>query len=185
MNFPDQNYIKTHLRGCLELALFLKRGTERFKPTTNDFWLSFLIPTLLIPLNVIQAYAYPEFRDAPWSMMIVIFGYQVMISTAFFLGSVWLLCWPLERKAEFTKFGSAYNWLSITGVVISVPYMLLFVLTPLDADQLSHLLITTVGFFFCVLAFAIRYILNVSWVVALLITALAAGCEVLAALMLF
>lgn len=185
MNLSIKDYILTHLRGCLELSLFLKRGADKFQGSSDSLWLSFLVPVILIPINVVQAYAYPEFRDTPWTTMLVIFSYQVVISTAFFLGSAWLLCWPLGRKDEFKKFGTAYNWLSIVGCVLSIPYMLLFLLTSLDAEQLSHLLLTTMGLFFCIMAFTIKSTLNVSWIIAALIALFAAGCEVLAALMLF
>lgn len=185
MNFPDKNYLMYSVRGCLELALFLRRGADRFQNDLTGFWFSFLIPVLLIPLNILQAYSYPEFGDTSWPTMLVVFSYQIAISTAFLLGSVWLLCWPLDRRNNFLKFGTAYNWLSIVGCVVFLPYMLVFGLTSFSAEELSHLLITTIGLFYCVLCFTIRHTLNVSWIIALLITGLAAGCELLAALMLF
>jgi hypothetical protein len=185
MNFPDKHYINTHLKGCLELSLFLKRGADKFQDTMNGFWLSLLVPVLLIPLNVVLAYVYPDFRESSSLTLFVIFAYQIGISTAFCLGSVWLVCWPLDRNAEFPRFGTAYNWLSVVGCVLFIPYLFVLLVTPFDAEQLSHLLLTTIGLFYCILGFTVRHTLNVSWVIAVLITALAAGCEVLAALMLF
>lgn len=173
--------IKSALRGCYELPLFLKQGVGRFQNSSRSFWQSTLVPLFLIPLQLPLAGADPEMARYPLVTLIVAQSYLTVISTAFFLGGVWLLTWPLERKDKFYQFGAAANWLSLTSYVLLLPYFLLVLSGTFSAAQLGNFLFFMICFFMAVIAFTAKNSLNIHWVVAVLIGIGALLAEIIAA----
>ncbi len=175
--------LKDSLRGCYEIPLFLKEGIERFENTRSAFLQSLLIPLILIPLQLPVAGSDPELAQYAFLTILVILSYRVIVSTAFFLGGVWLLTWPMERKDRFYRFATASNWIGLTGYVLLLPYFILIMTGTFTPEQLGTFLLFLIGFFIAMTTFTARHALNVHWVVAAMIGMGALLCEILAAIM--
>ena len=175
--------LKDSLRGCYEIPLFLKEGIERFENSRAAFLQSLLIPLLLIPMQLPVAGSDPELAQYPLLTVVVILSYRVIVSTAFFLGGVWLLTWPLERNDRFYRFATASNWIGLTGYVLLLPYFILIMTGAFSAEQLGTFLLFLIGFFMTLTAFTARHALNVHWAIAAMIGMGALLSEILAAIM--
>lgn len=177
-------YIKTSLLGTLELSLFLKRGVERFENTSKGFWLSWLVPIVLIVPNILLSASEGDFESLSFEAMMIIASYQALVSSFFYLGFVWVLCWPLDRVDRFFRFGAAVNWLSLASLLLFLPYYILHHFSSLGSEELGHLLLVIVGMIVCILTFTAKHVLNVNWLIALGLALFAFVCEYAAAEML-
>ena len=175
--------LKDSVRGCCEIPLFLKQGLARFEPSRAAFLQSLLIPLLLIPLQIPFASTDAELAQYTFIPLLVILSYRVIMSTAFFLGGVWLLTWPLERKDKFFHFATVSNWLGLTGYVLLMPYFILLMTDTFTAAQMGNFLLFLIGFFIAMMTFVARHTLNIHWGVAAMIGIGTLLAEILAAIM--
>lgn len=176
---------KNSLRGCLEVSSFLSRGLDRFDATLPAFKMSFLLPLLMVPLNIPAATYETEFQGMPLTSIFIAMLYRGIVSMFFFLGGVWLLTWVLECRDKFLKFAIVINWLNVTGFVLMLPYLALLVFFGFSAEELGHLILVIVAILCAIVAFTARHALKVNWPIAILISIYMIVSEVLAAYMLW
>ena len=175
--------IRNNLRGCCEILVFLRQGVERFANTKQAFLRSLLVVLLLIPLQIPIAQIDPELSQYHTAGLVVALAYRVIVSTAFFLGGVWLLTWPLERKDRFYRFATAVNWLGIAGYGLLLTYYIPVSIGLATAEQAGNYLLFIVGYAIAMTAFTARHALNVHWAVAVPIGIGVLVCEIVAAMM--
>jgi len=185
MTSPVISSIKSSLRGCLEVSSFLARGFDRFDATLPTFKISFLVPLLMVPLNIPVASYETEFQGMPLTSILIAMLYRGIVSLFFFLGGVWLLTWILECRHKFLKFGIVTNWLNVTGFVLMLPYLALLVFFGFTPEELGHLILVIVAILCAIVAFTARHTLKVNWPIAILISIYLIVSELLAAYMLW
>lgn len=173
--------LRDSLRGCYEIPLFLARGVERFENTKAAFYQSLLVPLLFIPLQVPVAALDPPLSGLPVLSLFIIMTYRTVVGTAFFLGGVWLLCWPLDRREHFFRFATAYNWLSLPAWILLLPYAVLVGGGAVSVQQMGGYLIFFVGMVCTLVAFAARIALKTGWGIAICIGLGALAADLLAA----
>jgi hypothetical protein len=171
---------KDSLRGCYEIPLFLTRGVERFENSKAAFLQSLLIPLFLIPLQIPIAKLDPALSAFPPLSLFVIVSYRTIVGAAFFLGIVWLLCWPLERRGHFFRFATSYNWLGIPAYILLLPYAILVGTGAFSVEQMGGYLLFLIGLLYTFIAFTAKVALNTSWAMAAGIGAAALLTELVA-----
>ena len=129
---------KNHLLGCLDAMLFMPRAGERFSGNYNDMLGSFVMVVLVSPLMLLGALIAPTPALAEHSQNLVSLTYTLRFAIALgiFVGFVYLLAARTERQQHFFKFVTAYNWLMVPTVIISLPVTLMMASNdPLTAHQ--------------------------------------------------
>ena len=157
---------KDSLRGCYEIPLFMARGVGRFENSKAAFLQSLLIPLALIPLQIPIAMLDPALAKFPLPSLLILLSYRVIVGTAFFLGCVWLLCWPLERRDFFFRFAASYNWLGISAYILLLPYAILVGAGAFSLEQMGSYLLFFIGFVCTFIGFMAKVALNTNWGIA-------------------
>lgn len=118
---------KNHLLGCIDAMLFMPRADERFSGNYNDMLGSFVILVLVSPLMLLGALIAPAPALAEQSQNLVSLTYTLRFAIALgiFVGFVYLLASRTERQQHFFKFVTAYNWLMVPTVILSLPISLM------------------------------------------------------------
>lgn len=138
---------KDHLLGCLDAMLFMPGADKRFRGSYNYMLGSFVIPVLLFPLMIlgILISPAPSLEDQSQNMISLIYSLRFCIALGIFLGFVYYLSRKTDRTDHFFRFVTAYNWLTIPSVLLSLPVGLMLASNdPVTAQQglvLSYILV--------------------------------------------
>src|SRR5262245_39651214 len=100
----NRGELRQNLTGCLEIALFMPRGAERFCATYSGMMKSFAIPLLLLPLTlltVIAAHPNPALSTSSAQILIVIYSLRAFVYLGLFLGLVYCMARQMEREEYF------------------------------------------------------------------------------------
>lgn len=129
---------KNHLLGCLDTMLFMPRAGERFSGSFNHMMGSFVLLSLLFPimlLSVLLAPA-PEIAQQSQNLISIAYSLRFCITLAIFFGFVYLLASKTDRRKDFFKFVTAYNWLCVPIILMSLPITLMMASTdPVTSQQ--------------------------------------------------
>jgi len=174
---PD---LRNHLRGCLEVPVFLAQGVERFSGTKQAFLKSFLITLLLIPLTVPIAALNPDYANLSIFSIFVAVVYRTLIATAFLLGTIWMLCFYLDRKDRFYQFGTAYNWLGLSIYVLVLPFYVIVATGMFTWPEMMNLLIFIMLYSYVILGFMAKHVLKMNLFGALGVAILGMACDEIA-----
>ncbi len=119
--------IRRNLLGCLEIALLMRRGRDRFGDSYDEAIRSFIIPILVSPviLLIIMLYPAPEISAVSRSTLALMYALRMFAVTAMFLGAVWWIVGEIDRREYFLKFVTASNWLSVPATVMILPSLYL------------------------------------------------------------
>lgn len=121
--------IKRHLLGCLETALLMRSGIERFSPSRDAMIRSFAIPVLLLPLTiltVLSAHPHDDLSASMGRVLIAIYSLRIFVYLGLFLGIVYTMAKSMDRMESFYRFATANNWLAIPAAVLLLPLLALF-----------------------------------------------------------
>lgn len=121
--------IRQNLLGCLETALFMRTGADRFSSGTANLKKSFLIPVILLPLTLIMVLgAHPaEALDASSMQIIgIIYALRLFVYLGLFLGFVYAMAKGMDKLEDFNRFACANNWLTIPAAVLITPLIIAF-----------------------------------------------------------
>ena len=121
--------IKEKLLGCLEIALFMQRGSNRFSGDLGSMKKSFLIPVILLPLTIamiLGAHPVDSLDATSAQMLIAIYALRLVIYLAGFLALVYAFAAKLDRMDDFYKFVTANNWLTIPAAALTAPLIIMF-----------------------------------------------------------
>lgn len=118
--------------------LFMPRAGERFSGSYNYMLGSFVIPVLLFPVMLLGVLLSPrpELAEHSQNLISLIYSLRFCITLAIFLGFVYLLSARTQRHDCFFKFVTAYNWLTLPTVLLSLPVTFMVLSAdPLTAQQ--------------------------------------------------
>ncbi len=155
--------IKRNLLGCLEIALLMRRGRDRFGDSYDEAIRSFIIPILVSPvvLLIIMLYPAPEISAVSRSALALLYALRMFAVTALFLGAVWWIVGELDRREYFLKFVTASNWLSIPATVMILPSLYLTFGGYYTWDELYPFTCIAVGYSYFFTAFMAAYVLRI------------------------
>lgn len=142
-----QESTKNHLLGCLDAMLFMPNPGKRFDGSYNYMLGSFVIPVLFFPLMLIGVLLAPspDFAHQSQNIISLVYSLRFCIALAIFLGFVYFLSSKTDRTEHFFKFVTAYNWLTVPSVLLSLPIALMLASNdPVTAQQgfvLSYILV--------------------------------------------
>lgn len=125
--------IRQNLLGCLEIALFMPKGADRFAADKQAMKRSFLIPLLFLPISVaIVLCAHPAALDTG-SMQVIgaIYALRMFVYLGAFLALIFTMTKflnesPEDHREDFYKFATANNWLMIPAAVLMAPLAISF-----------------------------------------------------------
>ncbi|MFN3701024.1 MAG: hypothetical protein ACK4VI_05830 [Alphaproteobacteria bacterium] len=123
------HYIRRNLMGCLEIALFMRSGVERFSMSYSGMKLSFIIPFLILPLSIAtMIFAHPNQELSAGSIhaIALIYGLRTVLYLAAFTGIMYIMARKLNRMEGFTRFVTANNWLVLPAAILMLPLSLAF-----------------------------------------------------------
>ncbi len=158
--------IKAALLGCLEIPLFMKISRDRFVNSPEAMKQSFLVPLLILPLGILIAPVNPEFAALPFPKLAFRFALDFCLVVFVYLLFMRAVAKALDRSQYFFQFVTAYNWLNLTSLVISLPFFVLAMKGIYEWDEVKNILIGLVLYGYAYLAFAITMILRINWMLA-------------------
>lgn len=169
--FP-KGEIKRNLLGCLEIALLMCKGRDRFGNNYDEALRSFIVPILLSPLVllVIMLYPAPDISDVSRSALALIYALRMFAVTTLFLGAVWWIVGELDRREHFLQFVTASNWLSVPATVAILPVLYLVFNGHYTWDELYPFTCVLVGYSYLFTGFMAAYVLRIPMELAGFIT---------------
>ncbi len=156
--------IKHNLLGCLETALFMPGGAERFCASRSSMLKSFLIPLLVLPLSlitVIAAHPDPELPPTAAKILIAVYSLRTVIYLSAFLGFVYVMAKTMDRLESFYRFVTANNWLALPAAVLMIPLVLLFVTGAYGWSEIYPLMVLVTLYSYAYTAFMASYVLRI------------------------
>ena len=126
--------IRQHLLGCLEIALFMGKGPERFNADKASMQRSFLIPLFFLPISigiVLSAHPSGALNAASMYALAGIYTLRLFVYLGAYLGMIYAMTRALntcteEQQQDFYKFATANNWLTIPAAMLMAPLVLSF-----------------------------------------------------------
>ena len=156
--------IHQNLLGCLEIALFMRAGADRFKTSAPMMKKSFLIPVVLLPLSLAFVLsAHPEGVLDTLSMQIIaiVYALRLFIYLAAFLGVVYLMARSLDRLEDFSRFAIANNWLTIPAAALMLPLSILQMSGHYSFSEVYPLMVFITLYSYAYTAFMATHILKI------------------------
>ncbi len=155
--------IKDALMGCLEIPLFMKTGATRFQNTIQAAKTSFLVPILVIFPVAEVAKVNSDFTDHSYIWLLGFFAMMLALNMLFFFGASYACMVALEKKDKFPAYITSMNWLSLTSLVINMPFLLLVYFGIYSYDEMYNLFIFLILFGTTYQAFLITHLLRINW----------------------
>lgn len=121
--------VKSHLLGCLEVALFMRGGEKRFCASAESMMKSFLIPVILLPLTLLTVFsAHPGEALSATSMQVlgVVYALRLFVYLGLFLAFVYTMAKTMDKLDAFYRFATANNWLAIPAAALMLPLLVAF-----------------------------------------------------------
>lgn len=164
--------IKRNLLGCLEIALLMRRGRDRFGDNYDEALRSFIVPILVSPviLLVIMLYPAPEISAVSRSALALMYALRMFAVTALFLGAVWWIVGELDRREYFLKFVTASNWLSVPATIMILPSLYLTFSGLYTWEELYPFTCMAMAYSYFFTAFMAAYVLRIPMELAGFIT---------------
>lgn len=154
--------IRNALWGCLEIPLYLKKGSTRFVGTSDAFKRSLWIPILLVPV-VAMIIPNPEpYADKSHLWAICLLMLQMFLSTSGFIAGIYFFRMKHVTNEQFLSCITSYNWLSLSSFVINIPLMLLAFTGINTWDDVYAMMILLALYSYSFLAFMITYTLRIN-----------------------
>lgn len=103
--------------------LFMPGADKRFNGTYNDMLASFVILALALPLMLLGSLVAPQpvFEAQSQNLISITYSLRFVIALGIFLGFVYYLSTKTDRADRFFRFVTAYNWLMLPSVLLSLP----------------------------------------------------------------
>lgn len=164
--------IKSALRGCLEIPVFLKQGVDRFSGTPRAILHSFIV--LLIMIAVFYAVYPPEekYADKPENWELTQNYVSSIFSTLLYLSIFFLFRPKNSTLDQFGKFISGYNWLSVSVFVIYLPFIVMGHAGIYAWDEVYNITAVFLIYLLAFQAFFTKHVLNATWPYAILFSVL-------------
>lgn len=169
MRVTNKNSIQQNALASLEIALFLKKGARRFSNDTASLKCSFLIPILLLPLTLITVfYAHPsgELADGATQILAVIYTLRLFVYLALYLGFVYFMAKTLDKTAEFKRFVTANNWLTLPAAAIMLPLLAMFLNGSHSWTEIYPMMIMVTLYSYVYSGFMVAHIMRIPYELA-------------------
>lgn len=155
--------IKRNLLGCLEIALLMRKGRDRFGNNYDEAMRSFIVPILLSPivLLVIMLYPAPEISEVSRSTLALVYALRMFAVTALFLGAVWWIVRELDRREYFLQFITAMNWLSVPATIVILPALYLVFSGMYSWQEIYPITCVLVGYSYLFTGFMAAHVLRI------------------------
>lgn len=148
----DLNYIRKHLLGCLEVALFLPNGVKRFSDDNKSVLYSFAIPFLVLPLTLVIKYLLPTSGAEMPSLnaMTMLAVLRTAMIFLFFFGAVYGLAKHVDRLNHFKCFLVGTNWMCLFEAFLIIPLLVFYAQGTITLETLYALSV-------CIMIYTVAY----------------------------
>jgi hypothetical protein len=156
--------IRQNLLGCLEIALFMRVGADRFQHSGSMIRKSFLIPVILLPLSlafVLTAHPQGALDTLSMQVLAAVYALRLFVYLAAFLGVVYLMARTLDRLDAFSRFAIANNWLTIPAAALMLPLSVLQITGQYTFAEVYPLMVFITLYSYAYTAFMATHILRI------------------------
>lgn len=160
----SQKEIQQNLLGCLEIAIFMRSGANRFCASASAMKKSFIIPIVLLPLTLITVLsAHPTGVLNATSMNILAFIYtlRVFIYLGLFLGFVYTMARSMDRLDDFYRFATANNWIALPAAIMIAPLVIAFTNGYYEWAEIYPLMVFITLYSYAYTAFMATYVMRI------------------------
>tara|TARA_B100000242_G_scaffold197639_1_gene142896 strand:- start:1165 stop:1953 length:789 start_codon:yes stop_codon:yes gene_type:complete len=161
---PKPFYIKRNLLACLETALFMKQGAERFSVSYIGMKRSFIIPFLILPLSIMTMIAaHPDSNLSMNAMQVLalIYGLRVVLYLAVFCTIMYFMAKNMNRMSSYCRFITANNWLVIPAAVLMLPLSLGFMGGHYEWSEVYPMMVCFTLYSYAYTAFMAAHVLRI------------------------
>lgn len=169
MNLKAQKRMKQNLLGAMEIALFLRKGAERFSCDNKSLKQSFLIPILLLPMTLIAVFtAHPqgELADGATQILAIIYTLRLFVYLALFLGFVYIMAKTMDRMNDFKRFATANNWLTLPAALLMLPLLMMYLGGNHPWSEIYPMMVVITLYSYAYTAFMATYVLRIPYELA-------------------
>lgn len=163
----ENKITKNPLLGCLEIALFMKEGVQRFHDGKQAMLKSFLIAALNIPLLIISmpfVYAAKEnLQASPISLINMLFIAKIIIVMILGLALIYYFCHITQRKQHFIKYITVANWSALIGMILFIPIIITLQWGLKTYDDLYPVIIVLDVYSYAYATFVLKHVLQIPW----------------------
>lgn len=163
------NSIKQNALGALEISLFLKKGANRFSSDNKSLKQSFLIPILLLPVTLITVfYAHPDgqLADGATQILAMIYTLRLFVYLGLYLAFVYIMAKTLDKTAEFKRFVTANNWLTVPAACAMLPLLLMFLSGSHNWAEIYPMMVVVTLYSYAYSGFMIAHIMRIPYELA-------------------
>lgn len=164
------NEIKSALLGCLEIALFMPKGIERFGTDIGAMWRSFILPILSMPLTFIalthMQNATPELTEASYITVAGLFFIRGIFTIILGLGILYAFSKAYDRMQYFCLAITIGNWTTVISTVLFLPILLSMMLGWHNWEDVYPFSLILTMYTYIFGTFAMTYALRIPWEMA-------------------
>ncbi len=159
-----KGFIKNNLLGCLEIALFMPRGAQRFCADYRGMLRSFAIPVLVLPLTLatmIAAHPDPDLTSDSAKILMVIYSLRTVVYLGLYLSLVYVMAKSMDRLESFYRFATANNWLALPATVLIAPLAFMFMNGAYSWDEVYPMMVFITLYSYAYTAFMATYVMRI------------------------
>jgi hypothetical protein len=168
MTLSPQNIleIKNNFRAIIESFVFLKTGPDKFTSDIFAFIRSCAIPLVLVSIqtSLLPNSTGHENQTYFWEVTYQLI--YVVLSTTIFLSAMFAFKSHDTTNAQFFKYATAYNWLSLPAFLVFLPLILMGNIGLHDWDTLYAMMVLGLLYAYGVNGYLIAKLFNLRWYVA-------------------
>ena len=161
--------IRQNLLGCLEIALFMRKGAGRFGANKQSMMRSFAIPFFFLPLTiliVVNAHPADDLSLASMKVIALIYSLRLFVYLGVFLAFVYMMSRILnigedEHQDVFYSFATANNWLMIPAAVLMAPLVISFLNGGHEWGEIYPLMVFIALYAYAYTAFMAAHVLRI------------------------
>lgn len=162
--YPRPHYIRRNLLACLETALFMKQGPERFSISKQAMKRSFLIPFLVLPLTIstmIAAHPDPDLSMGAIHAIALVYGLRTVLYLAGFMAFIYFMAKSMDRVENFARMVTANNFLVLPAAVLMLPLSIAFMNGGYTWVEVYPLMVCITLYSYAYTAFMAAYVLKI------------------------
>ena len=159
-----QGEIRQNLLGCLETALFMRSGAQRFCPSRNSMIKSFMVPLILLPLTLVTVLsAHPDEALSASSMKVlaIIYSLRLFVYLGLFLAFVYAMARTMDKLDAFYRFATANNWLTLPAAFLLAPLVLMFINGHYEWTDIYPLMVFITLYSYAYTAFMVTHVMRI------------------------
>lgn len=164
------NEIKNAVIGCIDIALFMPRGVERF----NDGWApllrSLIIPLALMPLTYVNlSYmqeAVPELADLSYTTVALLFAAKGLCTLAVTLGIMIIFAKTYDKMDYLLRTITISNWMSVFLTILYLPILVTVITTDHSWLDMYQFDILHAVYGYILIAFVLTHAMKIPWEMA-------------------